>query len=58
MGARIYTLAPNLRSGTRVTMPEEIGGPIFPLFARMIPSFDESFIQFAVDLKSAAEEKS
>jgi len=58
MGTRIYTLAPNLRSGTRFTMSEKIGGPIFPLFARMIPSFDESFIQFAVDLKSAAEEKS
>jgi len=56
MGTRIYTLAPNSQSGTRFTMSEKIGGPIFTLFARMIPPFDESFKQFAVDLKSAAEE--
>jgi hypothetical protein len=37
-------------------MSEKIGGPLFPLFARMIPPFDESFNQFAADLKKAAEE--
>ena len=31
--------------------------PVFPLFARMIPPFDESFNQFASDLKTVAEEK-
>jgi hypothetical protein len=36
-------------------MTEKIGGPIFPLFARMIPSFDQSFEQYAKDLKKEAE---
>ncbi|MEZ6033318.1 MAG: SRPBCC domain-containing protein [Planctomycetaceae bacterium] len=57
MGTRIFTLTPNSTNGTRFTMSEKIGGPIFPLFARMIPPFDESFNQFARDLKTAAEEK-
>ncbi|MCH6259247.1 SRPBCC domain-containing protein [Puniceicoccaceae bacterium K14] len=56
MGTRAYTLTPNSEGGTLFTMSEKIGGPIFPLFARMIPSFDEAFNQFAGDLKSAAEE--
>lgn len=55
MGTRTYTLAKIAEDRTRFTMTEIIGGPIFPLFARMIPSFDESFNQFAADLKSAAE---
>ena len=57
MGTRVYTLTANAEGSTRFTMSEKIGGPIFPLFARMIPSFDESFNQFAADLKLAAEEK-
>ena len=57
MGTRTYSLTPNA-SGTRFTMTEIIGGPIFPLFARMIPPFDESFDQFAADLKKVAEERS
>lgn len=57
MGTRIFTLTPIAEKGTRFTMSERIGGPIFPLFARMIPPFDESFNQFARDLKTAAEEK-
>ncbi len=36
-------------------MTERIGGPLFPLFAGMIPSFDESFDKFASDLKKEAE---
>ena len=56
MGTRVYTLAPNSSGGTRFTMSEKIGGPIFPLVARMIPPFDESFNQFAADLKTVAEE--
>ncbi|MEM7771784.1 MAG: SRPBCC domain-containing protein [Cyanobacteria bacterium P01_A01_bin.37] len=55
MGTRIYTLIPNSHGGTSFTMSEKIGGPLFPLFARMIPSFDESFNQFAADLKLVAE---
>ena len=58
MGTRVYTLSPNSDNGTRFTMSEKIGGPVFPLFAKMIPPFDESFNQFASDLKKAAEEQS
>jgi uncharacterized protein YndB with AHSA1/START domain len=57
MGTRTSALSPNAEAGTRFNMTEKIGGPIFPLFAGMIPPFDESFNQFAADLKSAAEEK-
>lgn len=54
MGKRTYQLEEN--SGiTHVAMTEKIGGPIFPLFANKIPSFDESFEQFANDLKKEAE---
>jgi uncharacterized protein YndB with AHSA1/START domain len=56
MGTRVYSLPSNSQGGTRFTMSEKVGGPFFPLFARMIPPFDESFNQFARDLKSAAEE--
>ena len=54
MGERTYTLTP-LQSGTQFTMTEKIGGPIFPLFAKMIPSFDASFEQFTADLKKEVE---
>lgn len=56
MGTRTYALTPTADGRTRFTMTEVIGGPIFPLFARMIPSFDDSFNQIAADLKRAAEE--
>jgi hypothetical protein len=36
-------------------MREKIGGPLFPLFAGAIPSFDESFERFTADLKKEAE---
>jgi hypothetical protein len=36
-------------------MTEKIGGPLFPLFASSIPSFDASFERFAADLKREAE---
>ena len=55
MGTRVFRLSPSARGGTRFSMSEVIGGPLFPLFARMIPQFDESFNQFAADLKAAAE---
>jgi hypothetical protein len=38
-------------------MTEKIGGLMFPFYAKMIPPFDNSFEQFARDLKSAAETK-
>ena len=41
----------------RVTfrMHERIGGFMFPLYAKAIPSFDASFDTFAADLKKEAE---
>lgn len=55
MGNRVYTLQSDGGDGVNFTMTEKIGGPLFPLFARFIPPFDESFEQFTVDLKQEAE---
>ncbi len=58
MGTRIYALR-NAGDGiTNFSMTEKISGPLLPLFARMIPSFDDSFETFAKDLKKEAEESS
>lgn len=54
MGKRTYTLV-KTDEGVVFKMTEKIGGFMFPLFANKIPSFDESFEQFAKDLKKAAE---
>jgi len=55
MGKRTYTLKSIGNGLTNFSMNEKIGGPIFPLFAKMIPPFDKSFEQFAIDLKKEAE---
>ena len=55
MGSRIYTLKSLGDNLTNFTMVEKIGGPFFPLFAKMIPPFDNVFEQFAKDLKNEAE---
>jgi uncharacterized protein YndB with AHSA1/START domain len=55
MGNRVYTLDKSSGGGVQCTMTEKIGGPLFPLYAGYIPSFDESFEQFARDLKKEAE---
>ena len=55
MGNRAYILEDHGASGTRLSMTETIGGPLFPLFASQIPSFDTSFEQLTLDLKQAAE---
>lgn len=55
MGNRIYTLHKSGKGSVLFSMTEKIGGPLFPLFAKMIPSFDKSFEQFAADLKKEAE---
>ena len=55
MGKRVYSLTSNGNGQTNFSMSEKIGGPVFPLFAKMIPSFDESFEKFAADLKKEAE---
>lgn len=55
MGKRVFTLKSNKNGITTFSMSEKIGGPVFPLFAKMIPPFDASFEQFAADLKKEAE---
>ncbi len=55
MGERVYTIKNNQKDGVIFSMSEKIGGPLFPLFAKMIPSFDSSFEKFAADLKKEAE---
>ena len=55
MGKRIYTLKTIGNGLTNFSMNEKIGGPMFPLFAKMIPPFDQAFEQFTKDLKTEAE---
>jgi uncharacterized protein YndB with AHSA1/START domain len=55
MGKRVYTINSIGNGLTNFTMTEKIGGPFFPLFAKMIPPFDQSFEQYAKDLKKEAE---
>jgi hypothetical protein len=55
MGSRVYTLSKGSGGSTLFSMKEKIGGPLFPLCAGAIPSFDESFERFAADLKREAE---
>jgi uncharacterized protein YndB with AHSA1/START domain len=55
MGKRVYTLKQNPNGSVNFSMNEKIGGPLFPLFAKMIPPFDESFETFANCLKKEAE---
>lgn len=55
MGNRVYTLKSIGTNLTNFSMVEKIGGPLFPLFAKMIPSFDQAFEHFAKDLKTEAE---
>ena len=55
MGNRTYTLTSAGNGAVAFLMTEKIGGPLFPLFANKIPSFDASFDQFAADLKKEAE---
>ncbi|GJM42825.1 MAG: hypothetical protein DHS20C20_31070 [Ardenticatenaceae bacterium] len=54
-GSRVYTVERGTANTVAFAMREKIGGPFFPLFARFIPPFDESFEQFAADLKKEAE---
>ena len=55
MGNRVYTIDQGKGDSIVFTMTENIGGAFFPLFAKYIPSFDESFEKFAADLKKEAE---
>lgn len=55
MGNRVYAISKKGNSELTFSMDEKIGGLLFPLFAKMIPSFDKSFEQFAADLKREGE---
>lgn len=44
-------------SSLKTSKGQRDGGPMFPLFAKMIPSFDDVFDQFAADLKKEAESR-
>ncbi len=55
MGKREYKLIQTSGGQITFSMTEKIGGPLFPLFAKMIPPFDESFDKFAQDLKTESE---
>ncbi len=54
-GNRTYSLTKNEQGTTIFTMTKKIGGFMFPLYAKMIPSFDAVFDQFAADLKKESE---
>ncbi|MFT5194651.1 MAG: hypothetical protein ACI9EW_002142 [Cellvibrionaceae bacterium] len=54
-GSRVYTLTPSDDGSVVFSMVEKIGGLMFPLYAKYIPEFDESFEQYAADLKKEAE---
>lgn len=54
-GNREFTLTPEGNNTVRFSMSEKMGSPMFPLYAKYIPPFDESFEQFAADLKREAE---
>lgn len=55
-GMRTYTLKNNGNGTVTFTMDERIGGLMFPMYAKYIPSFDASFNAFAADLKKEAEQ--
>ncbi len=54
-GSRVYTLSKGSGNSVIFTMTEKIGGLFFPMYAKYIPPFDDSFEQFAADLKNEAE---
>lgn len=54
-GQRTYEITSNGNGTVTFRMRERIGGAMFPLYARAIPSFDASFDTFSSDLKREAE---
>ena len=54
-GLRVYQLNSNGNGSLTFSVKEKIGGFMFPLYAKHIPPFDQSFEQFAADLKKEAE---
>jgi uncharacterized protein YndB with AHSA1/START domain len=54
-GNRVYTITKNANRTVTFSMTEKIGGLMFPMYAKMIPPFDQAFEQFANDLKKESE---
>jgi uncharacterized protein YndB with AHSA1/START domain len=54
-GNRVYTISKNGYGTITFSMTEKIGGLMFPMYAKMIPPFDQSFEKFASDLKKESE---
>jgi uncharacterized protein YndB with AHSA1/START domain len=54
-GNRFYTITKNGNGTLIFSMTEKIGGLMFPMYAKMIPSFDKSFEKFASDLQKESE---
>ncbi|MBO6515826.1 MAG: SRPBCC domain-containing protein [Bacteroidia bacterium] len=54
-GSREFTLTPKDGGGYTFSMVEKIGGLMFPMYAKYLPSFIENFEQYALDLKTEAE---
>lgn len=54
-GVRTYSITRNPDGTSTFTMKEKLGGLMFPMASKSIPPFDESFEQFAKDLKKEAE---
>lgn len=54
-GTRTYTIDQKPGGVVTLTMREKIGGLMFPMYAKYIPPFDQSFEQFVADLKKEAE---
>jgi uncharacterized protein YndB with AHSA1/START domain len=54
-GTRVFTITKKENGNLLFTMTEKIGGLMFPMYAKMIPPFDNAFDQFANDLKKESE---
>jgi len=54
-GDRVFSITKTESGSVIFSMTEKIGGLMFPLYAKMIPPFDQSFEQFASDLKNESE---
>lgn len=55
-GIRTFVLKEK-KGGTSITMTEKIGGLMYPLYAKYLPSFNDSFEIFMSDLKKIVETK-
>jgi hypothetical protein len=57
-GIRRYTLTPKNDGSTDFSMSETFSGLMLPMIGGSLPDFRQSFEQYAVDLKKAAEQRS